>query len=697
MISGRGSVMDKCFVLLVSGLLALPLMTPAHASGDFGCTVEWKLVNPARTGCANMPALGPGNDTRVNLLLLLFDRHGTPPEQASPAAQSILIDWPDFRDRFFPAAANDSADYADGEGSRCRSNASGATGFEAALDATPELPPDERATLLAARKALSPTCADKGAPVDDAVQHLHSAPGQAFAAYLRGAAAFYDGRFDEAAAAFAALQGNGQPWLADAAAYMVARVEVNRLQVGAFDEYGLFKGSADVDQQVATRAEASLEAYLRDHPGGQYAASARGLLRRVDWLAGRTDKLAAQYAALLATPPAAPGLGDAALAEEIDNKLLPQLTPQMTSDPTLLAVVDLKRMRQSDHDRGAPIGLDELEAQRPAFAAASPLFDYLLAVHAFYIDHANAIVLQLLPDATGKRDGDYLWFSRQLLRGMALEAVGDRNAGGFWTEFYPGATRPLERAAIELGLAMHDESHGRLKDVFAAGSLVESPAIREILLDNVADAALLRQQAHDPAAPAHEREIALFALLFKELTRARYADFLADVAGAPPEAPAQGDGGSGEGAHPPLRVFTATETLEDFDCPPVRTTAAQLARDPQSTRARLCLAEFVRVKGFDEETVDIPPPKDQLGGTPSLFQGKPYARAATYQSIIADAGAPAADRAFALYRAVNCYAPVGVNQCGGPTAPLAQRKAWFSRLKRDYSSSRWAKELIYWW
>jgi hypothetical protein len=28
---------------------------------------------------------------------------------------------------------------------------------------------------------------------------------------------------------------------------------------------------------------------------------------------------------------------------------------------------------------------------------------------------------------------------------------------------------------------------------------------------------------------------------------------------------------------------------------------------------------------------------------------------------------------------------------------LAQRKAWFSRLKRGYPSSRWAKELIYWW
>jgi hypothetical protein len=195
MISGRGSVMDNRFVLLVSGQLALLLVTPAHAGGDFGYTVDWKLVNPAGTGCANIPALGASNDTRVNLLLLLLDRHGTPPGQAPLAAQSIPIDWSDFRDRIFPATANDSADYADGEGSRCHSNESGATRFEVALEASPELPPDGRATLLAARKALSPTCANKSAPVDDAVHQHHSVPGQAFAPYLRGAAALYDGQF----------------------------------------------------------------------------------------------------------------------------------------------------------------------------------------------------------------------------------------------------------------------------------------------------------------------------------------------------------------------------------------------------------------------------------------------------------------------------------------------------------------------
>ena len=53
--------------------------------------------------------------------------------------------------------------------------------------------------------------------------------------------------------------------------------------------------------------------------------------------------------------------------------------------------------------------------------------------------------------------------------------------------------------------------------------------------------------------------------------------------------------------------------------------------------------------------------------------------------------------AYALFRAVWCYGPAGYNGCGGEDAPLATRKAWFQRLKRDYPKSRWARELKYYW
>jgi hypothetical protein len=105
----------------------------------------------------------------------------------------------------------------------------------------------------------------------------------------------------------------------------------------------------------------------------------------------------------------------------------------------------------------------------------------------------------------------------------------------------------------------------------------------------------------------------------------------------------------------------------------------------------------MRANGFDQYSLDSQPPKTELGGTSSLFPGGAYSRLEVYKAIIADARAGADDKAYALYRAVNCYAPSGNNSCGGTEVPVAQRKAWFNRLKKDYPRSSWAKDLHYYW
>ena len=65
--------------------------------------------------------------------------------------------------------------------------------------------------------------------------------------------------------------------------------------------------------------------------------------------------------------------------------------------------------------------------------------------------------------------------------------------------------------------------------------------------------------------------------------------------------------------------------------------------------------------------------------------------------MIAGVNTTAADRAYALYRAVNCYAPSRINRCGGTEVPPAQRKAWFQRLHTDFPASHWAEALEYYW
>ena len=65
--------------------------------------------------------------------------------------------------------------------------------------------------------------------------------------------------------------------------------------------------------------------------------------------------------------------------------------------------------------------------------------------------------------------------------------------------------------------------------------------------------------------------------------------------------------------------------------------------------------------------------------------------------MIANPKAAKEEKAYALYRAINCYAPSGNNSCGSQEIPLSQRKGWFNTLKRQYGTSQWAKQLKYYW
>ena len=703
-----GGVAARLVPSIVAAFAWLLWPTAAMASGDVGCTASWKLRHRDLTGCDSMAMLSPGNDTRVNLVLLLTraggNRRAAAPATAAEPRPEPLFDWASFERWTFPKPAGSTDDdHAVGEGSRCLSDASGTADFAAAIGAAPQMTAGEKASLIAARRALHPTCTDAGkgsGQVASSVASASSRLAKEFGAYLQGATAFYAGDFATAAARFASLDAAGVPWLRETARYMTARVEVNRAQVGAFDEYGVRDDKRPINARVVAAAERQLREYLRAYPAGLYASSARGLLRRVYWLGGDEAKLAAEYVALFDRSSADRGLDDAALAEEIDTKLLPRLTAADTTDTTLLAVLDLEAMRGDDTGAASPAAISQaaLESQRPLFAHDPALFEHLLATYAFYVARHPADVLRLVPDAARQPAFDSLQFSGQMLRGMALDAVGDRNARGFWLELIAGTTPPFQRVTAELALALHDERTGGLERVFEPGSPVHDPSIRDLLLTNVAGAPLLRRQAHDAAAGEHERAVALFTLLYKEVTRGAYRDFLADVAAVPPGALAKGDNFDFVGAaDPSVGLFTKGVMAEDFACPTLRDTVNWLAADSHKASAQLCLAEFVRLNDLDGFLLDTQPPADELGGTRSSFAGPPFSRLEVYKSVIAGVKTTAADRAYALYRAVNCYAPSQINRFGGTEVPPAQRKAWFQRLHTDFPASHWAEALEYYW
>ena len=685
-------------------LLALLLLlagvvwhAPARASGDYGCTARWRLRLTEMTDCDSRAFLGPANDTRVNLALLMMATRGEawPGHPVQPPA-GPNFDWLQFTG-LWADPQQLLGQYASGEGSRCLGNDDAAKAFEAALAAS-RVPDPDRTTLIAARRALKPDCATS-AFVPPAVRATEAQP---WAVYLAAAAAFYAGRFDEAQARFATLGAAKDPWLAETARYMVARVELNRAQVAAFDEWGAPRFTK-VDRAALARAEAGFAAYARAYPHGRYADSARGLLRRVWWLDGDTAKLAAEYARLMTLTPDARGIDDIELAQEIDNKLLaPALGASNEparpgalagiAEPLLVAVMDLRLMRAGDGQLSAAT----LAGQRAMFAREPALFALLGATHAFYVASRPADVLRLLPDDA--RAAGPLGLSRQWLRGLALEATRDRNARPFWLGLLPRTAPGPQHAAVELAIALHDERAGALDALFAPGWPFTNEALRVRLLAKGAGPALLRRQARAGLTP-RERQVALYVLLWKELTRGAPGAFLADLPLVPADAPADSDYGGAQIDTGPiaLGLFTRGPERGEPDCPPLRRIAATLAANPRAVGAQLCLADWTRANGYDDTALDVQPPGDELGGAPSLFPGQPYARQLIYQQLIARADVAPADKAHALYRAVRCYSPGGHNSCGGADVSPAQRYAWFRRLHGEFAAYPWARKDQYYW
>ncbi|HDR9583535.1 TPA: hypothetical protein QDC22_000926 [Burkholderia stabilis] len=713
---------------LLAALAAGLLWTPAaHASGDDGCYAPATLRQSGYS-CGNLPMLSPANDTRINAMLLMVDSGKVaqvfPDPKRIPAKDrinQIIVPFPlDFSGWIY--IGQDQADtaggasdagapsnrYADGEGSICRSMSAGADAFGDALNAAGGIPADEAARLRAARADIAQkTCAAGGASAAWTKPAVKSPVGQQFATYLDGANAFYRADFLGATRAFSSASHSANPWLKETGLYMAGRAQLNAAQANAFDNDSPTPTRARVTKVSLDAANTVFRAYLKVYPQGRYAVSASGLLRRVAWLGGNVTQQADLYGNALARwSPATSNVPLMQLANELDSKLLfgPEFDARQIQSPAVLATVDLLRMRtsdSSDSSRSKPMTLDDLQAQKPRFASTPALYDYLLATWYVYVGHKPDAALELLPQAPAV-PLDYFGLSQQALRAFALEDSGQTDkARQLWRDLIPLAKLRFQREALELALAINLEQAGLVNDVFADDSPVQNAAIRAVLLQRTANAGLLRAQAQNQATGGALRDTALYTLLYKELTRSHYADFIADaalVSGTPSDA---------------LKPFTAAgaKNEDGYACLSAHDIATALQQNPADPKALNCLADFVRVNppapGLESDPVPpwirnaaaatatrMPP---TLGSTPSQFAGKPYERMSSYVTVMADAQANPNDRAYAFYRAIKCYAPSGNNDCGGKDVPKSTRKRWFDTLKATYPGSPWAQKLRYYW
>ncbi|WP_347903097.1 outer membrane assembly lipoprotein YfiO [Pseudomonas purpurea] len=710
--------------LAISATCALP----AQASYDEDmCSAEWSLEGSGH--CNSVPFLSPTNDSRVNLRLLLADQ-GVPAFDPTPIADHereagygpVPFDITRLDPAPLPALVPPPATtpvsvldeplqqlglggmvpsiagnaFIDGEGSRCRSNnEDSAAAFIKQLIASPELPAPERLYLAQARLNLLNAC-DTATLSSPPPATIASAPGLTFLAYLRGAAQFYSGAFADATQTFASLSTSEQPWLKETALYMSGRIPLNAAQANAFDDMGL-PTYEHVDEANLKLAEQGFEHYLKTYPQGDYSASARGLIRRVHWLAGDDKNLADDYAwQLTAATEAQRNKSLPELIEETDSKLLSRPDNGIQA-PLLLAIKDLQNIGGYQ----TTFSSQQLEGQKALFAQQPGLYDYLHAAVLLRVENNPEAALGVLP-ANIVDNPDHLAFSQQFLRGQALHAQKKwPEAQAHWLQLMTKVKRPLQYEQVELALTSNYLYSEQIDKIFATGSPIKTPALRYRLQRMAADAPLLRQQVSQ-GADATERDSALFVLLYKELLRNQYAAFAEDMKRLPAEPSTDNLGvsiGYLYGSGRPLSMFRwqGEQSESAYRCPSIADTATALQANGKDPRGLNCLGEFILRNKLDDSPVDERSTAAPQPGVPVPFKGDIYARHEGYRQVIGDTQAPKEDRAYALFRAINCYAPSGNNSCGGTDVEPAVRKAWFRQLKSGFADTPWGKSLQYYW
>ncbi len=706
-------------VLAAAGVLAGLALWPASAgaSGGYGCAGSWTL-EAGDHGCDSTVVISPGNDTRVNMLLLLRELNGaeTTPEDHSMEEWQYqeygysFFDWQLLTNTLYPV--EDTGDYPRFNGTRCQSVEQGGEQFMAAVARNRAIGAADRERLAEGRAALFEFCdsisgwSSRNTPAEfdslDMPRNYSSREARDFGTYIMGAAAFYSGEWRGAKARFASLRGARDEWVREAARYMEARTALAEANDSGLGEWGYFDAD-DVDSGKADEASQALAAYLEAYPSGRFSSSARGLQRRARWIAGDASQQGESYARLLAGVD--PDSREAVqLIDEVEHKFFfKDGAAEAMRGPVLLATRDLMRMR----DDGDPefnyerhneplLTAAALASHEAVFADHPELYSFLQANHAYYIDHDYRRVLQLLPDDARRDEYSPLQFSRQVLRGMALAQLEDRNEVGFWRELIEGTDRLYQRPTVELALALAWERAGQVDRALGPDSPIEDARVRELLIEYSAGPEVLRSLASGAGRTQEERDRAAYVLLYRELTHGDYASALRDLSVARADAPTTNYNEETYAPQIAVGAFTSGNFSGAYTCPTLRETVQRLSRNARDVQGRLCLGEFYRLNGFDQSYLDWPRQEGALGSYAS-YPGEAIPRSQFYSDIISERGVSREDRAYALYRAIRCYAPSGYSSCGGEQVPEEQRAAWFRRLKGEFGDTRWGQEAEYYW
>ena len=403
-----------------------------------------------------------------------------------------------------------------------------------------------------------------------------------YAQYLEAAANFYAGQYEPALTQFKALSADAPDWVRETSLYMLGRVALNQAQI-RFDLWSE-PSAENIDKAFLDQAAAAFGDYLKAYPQGRYANSAKGLFRKIHWLAADGTALAADYQAWLAT------LGNGTPSEtvldfidETERKADPagNAVDALWPSPVLAS---LGTWPPGGHRRKAirqksPVGPDTRHPPRRIRERRAGTALVLPRIGACFLGgkELSEVIRQTASERIAANASN-LAYSRWVLRGLSLMALRQfPEAERHWLETLKTVEHPGQKIQAQWLLALTWNETGRLDQVYAKFP-VAVPEIQDYFVHK-ATPALLESLLKRDDLPPHARSLAYFRLVGQSDTAPHFQAAEQLLTAYPP---------SGfELSRDKLAPLSYEGRKDGYTCPAIRVAAASAAEPKFGTLAQL--------------------------------------------------------------------------------------------------------------
>ena len=690
-------------ILLSSLPVVFSYAPTAHAGVENYCQPSFVISSNRYDACSQLPILDPANDNQSNMLLLLSDLgladlgtiqadknmwdavYGTVPFDASTLLSMSHNKIANHRAQF----KTNTTFYDE----RCATLETGQALFIQQVQTNPNILAAEKRQLIQERNTLK-QCNDKIPLI--AVDPTWSVTARQYASYLNASIAFYNANFSTATKIYSALTNVDDPWLKETSQYMLIRTTLNSAYATGVNPYGDVDLSK-INPNILKQFLDNITTYLKRYPNGQYVASARGFMRRGFWLSRRQDLLLNELVWQLNNSKSKYyNLEISNFPAEVDRQVFgsASFNTQNLNEPFFLTIYDLMQMRDSSAEGYRPITWTQLNTQHDKFKNQPALFQYLQATQLFFIQKKPQQALEYLPK-TAPDINTYLGLSQAFLKGRILEkTVSAQQAENYWNQQLAQSKTANQRGLFEMALSQHLNAQQNYAAFIGKDAKISQINLQKNFITRIANENSLQKIIQSNQSTIDQKQTATYILLKKSLAHQNYTLFNQYYNAMPQDALQYKAYNSLEKFKnkPPFAnfIWKGSSITPQIKCADLITLSTKLAQAPQDLTLNLCLGEYMR----SDKSYDTQYNADEV--TTDRFKGRLFTRGQVYKEIIkhSDKGDL---QAYALFRAIQCYAPSGNNDCNDPDVAKSTRKQWYDQIKRDYPETSWAKSLKYYW